>query len=531
MNQPLIPQPRPAPQSIPAPSAPPPCLAAAMQSAPQEIYLFDAATLRVVDANRAACAQLQYDVATLATLTPLALTPLLTRQQLVQALASLGHEIGAELTLQTEHRRRDGSCYPLVLRLQRASHAGRALLLAIGADRDDDQAAAALAQYQSRFDAIVSNTPGLVYQFCRHEDGRVAFPYLSDGCLALLGLTAAQLRQDPGLFQNLILEDDRAAYLESMQASAAALWSWNWEGRIWVDAWKDVKWINLRSTPRRLAAPDDGVQWEGIMTNITESRLEQLEVKQSRARLAELTAHIDRVKEQERTRIAREIHDDLGGNLTAIKMALAMLSRRLGTGADDSSAISPEQRAQMRSKADYVDTLVDRTIDAVHRISLDLRPSALDLGIVAALEWQLQEFEKLTGVACAFSASDTELELDLDHATALFRIFQEALTNIAKHAHASRVTVRLARLRHHISLKITDNGGGIRQADRAKPKSFGLRGMAERASALGGTLTLSHASGGGTVVSIKVRLATPRHSLIAAAAASVGPGSALAGDD
>ncbi|HEV7815170.1 MAG TPA: histidine kinase [Janthinobacterium sp.] len=371
-------------------------------------------------------------------------------------------------------------------------------------------AAAALEEYQSRFNAIVSNTPGLVYQFCL-QGGGVSFPYLSDGCQALLGLTAAQLHEQPELFFDLILADDRKSYLDSMQASAAALWSWNWEGRIWVDAWKDVKWINLRSTPRALPGPDGGVQWEGIMTNITESKQKQLEVKQSRARLAELSAHTDKVKEQERTRIAREIHDDLGGNLTAIKMALAMLVQRL-----------PQDSAALLEKAAYVDALVDRSIDAVHRISLDLRPSILDFGIVAALDWQSREFEKQAGLPCSFTSNEKEIDLGLDHATALFRIFQEALTNIAKHANATRVTVKLARLRHHISLKITDNGAGIRQADRAKPQSFGLRGMAERANALGGTLTLSHAAGGGTVVAIKIKLATPRETIIAAAAASTG---------
>ncbi|HEX8407143.1 MAG TPA: histidine kinase, partial [Duganella sp.] len=187
--------------------------------------------------------------------------------------------------------------------------------------------AAELAELRARFDAIVSNTPGLVYQFVLHADGAVSFPYLSDGCLALLGVTAADLHAQPGRFLDLILPDDRRAYSDAMQASASGLWSWNWEGRIWIDAWKDVKWINLRATPHALG--DGGVRWDGMMTNITESKLEQLEVRQSRARLAELSAHTDRVKEQERTRIAREIHDELGGNLTAIKMALAMLSARL----------------------------------------------------------------------------------------------------------------------------------------------------------------------------------------------------------
>ncbi|MYM68486.1 histidine kinase [Pseudoduganella sp. FT55W] len=364
---------------------------------------------------------------------------------------------------------------------------------------------AELEQVRARFDAIVSNTPGLVYQFVLHADGTVNFPYLSDGCQALLGLTAAELHAAPQRFVELILEDDRQSYREAMHTSATALWSWNWEGRIWVDAWKDVKWINLRCTPHTL--PDGAVRWDGIMTNITDSKLEQLEVRHSRARLAELSAHTDRVKEQERTRIAREIHDELGGNLTAIKMAVAMLAARLD-GADPA----------LQEKTDYVDSLVDRTIEAIHRISLDLRPALLDLGLVAALEWQVGEFGKQTGIHSSFSTNHRDIGLDNDQATALFRIAQEALTNIAKHAHASKVTVKLARLRHHVSLKIADNGSGIRQADRAKPDSFGLRGMAERARALGGTLTLSHANGGGTVVAIKIKRDTVRDSLIAAAA-------------
>ncbi|MYM37171.1 histidine kinase [Duganella sp. FT50W] len=352
-----------------------------------------------------------------------------------------------------------------------------------------------LEQVRARFAAIVSNTPGLVYQFVLDANGQVHFPYLSDGCLALLGLSAAALRAEPQRFLALILEVDRQSYLESMAASAKALWSWNWEGRIWVEAWKDVKWINLRSTPHAL--PDGAVRWDGIMTNITDSKLEQLEVRHSRARLAELSAHADRVKEQERTRIAREIHDELGGNLTAIKMAVAMLAARL-----------EHAEPALREKTDYVDALVDRTIDAIHRISLDLRPAVLDLGLAAALEWQVKEFARQSGIDSHFSANHRDIGLHNDQATALFRIAQEALTNIAKHANASRVTVRLARLRQHVSLKISDNGDGIAQADRSKPASFGLRGMAERARALGGTLSLSHASGGGTVVSIKIKRET-----------------------
>lgn len=473
-----------------------PTLAAAMQAATSEIYLIDADTLHLVDANQAARHNLQYDQAQLAAMTPLDLAPGLARADLERLLASLGDEVGAQVALRTRHRRADGSWYPVKLCFLRIVRDGRSLLLGIGDDLSREHAAAAaLEQYQARYNAVVSHTPGLVYQFVLHADGTIGFPYLSEACAALLGLPAMRLQAEPGLFLDLVLPEDRKGYLEAMQESKASLANWNWEGRIWIDAWHDVKWINLRATPQLL--PDGAVQWDGIMTNITDSKNEHAELLASRARLAELTAHIEQAKEQERTRIAREIHDDLGGNLTAIKMALAMLAARLP---DD---------AALTDKAAYLDGLVDRTIDAVHRISLDLRPPTLDLGIVAALEWQAREFEKQAGIACVFRSPNKDIALDPDHASALFRIFQEALTNIAKHAGATRVTVTLRRERRHLLLTIRDNGRGIAPADRLKPQSFGLRSMSERAHALGGTLALSGAPGGGTMVAIKIRLVAP----------------------
>ncbi|MGJ7914692.1 ATP-binding protein [Massilia sp. LXY-6] len=480
--------------------SPVPALAPAMQAAATEIYLIDADTLLLVDANQAARQNLGYDLAKLNTMSPLDLAPDLDLAELRGLLASLGQDVGAQVGLRTHFLRADGSRYPIKLCFLRIVRDGHSLFLAIGDDQSLAHAAtAALQQYQARFNAVVNHTPGLVYQFVLHPDGRTAFTYLSEGCTALLGLPVSELQQDPGRFVQLILPEDRKSYHDAMLASKAGVSAWNWEGRIRIeDTWNDVKWINLRATP--LPLDSGGMQWDGMMTNITASKLEQEEIRRSRARLAELTAHIEQVKEQERTRIAREIHDDLGGNLTAIKMALAMLAARLPA------------EATLQEKADYLDKLVDRSIEAVHRISLDLRPSTLDLGIVAALEWQAREFEKQMGIACIVrtdggaDGSDIEGELDPDHASALFRIFQEALTNIAKHAGATRVTVTLRRQRQHLTLTICDNGRGITQADRLKPHSFGLRGMSERARALGGTLSLSAVPGGGTMVVVKIRL-------------------------
>ena len=286
---------------------------------------------------------------------------------------------------------------------------------------------------------MVSNTPGLVYQFRLRKDGRLSFPYVSDGCEALLGISSEELCDNPALFTGLILHQDVSSFRDTMRVSAEQMSNWNWEGRIWVEEWKDIKWINLRATPRALE--DDSVQWEGIMTNITASKLEQEEIIRSRAQLAELSAHVNTVKEKERTRIAREIHDDLGGNLTAIKMALALLTRRL-----------PTKSPELHEKAAYVESLVDRTIEAIHRIAGDLRPGILDFGLVAAIDWQSKEFEKQLGMPCEFVSNKAEIDLDLDQATALFRIFQEALTNIAKHAQASLVTVQLMHTPQYLSL-------------------------------------------------------------------------------
>jgi two-component system, NarL family, sensor histidine kinase UhpB len=474
----------------------PATLAAPMQAAASEIYLIDADTLKLVDVNQAARQNLQYDHARLSAMTPLDLAPGMARAEFEALLASLGDEIGAQVGLRTCHQRADGSTYPIKLCFLRTVRDGRSFFVGIGDDLSlAEAAAAALHEYQARYNAVLNHTPGLVYQFLQHPDGTIGFPYLSEGCTALLGLPATKLQQDPSLFLQLVLAEDRKGYLDAMQESKANFSAWNWEGRIWIAAWHDVKWINLRATAQGL--PDGTVQWDGIMTNITDSKNEHAELMASRARLAELTAHIEQVKEQERTRIAREIHDDLGGNLTAIKMALAMLTTRLPGD------------AALTDKAAYVDGLVDRTIDAVHRISLDLRPPTLDLGIVAALEWQALEFEKQAGIACVFRSPNKDIELDPDHAAALFRIFQEALTNIAKHARATRVSVTLRRERRQLLLTIRDNGCGIEPADRLKPQSFGLRGMSERARALGGTLALSPAPGGGTMVAVKIRLATP----------------------
>jgi two-component system, NarL family, sensor histidine kinase UhpB len=466
-----------------------------MQGSFSEIYVIDCATLHFVEVNEAARTNLHYSADELLNMTPLDISENLTVKVFKEILQPLRNGETNQASFNTIHVRKDGTVYPIEFRLFHFPSDAMQCIIAIGNDISARyETARALRLSESRFHAIVSNTPGLAYQFRLHKDGTTTFPYLSEGCQALLGISPDKLRDQPELFLQLILPQDRNSYLESMEASATDNSSWNWEGRIWIEEWKDIKWINLRCTPRLLIGDD--IQWEGIMTNITQSKFAEEEIKKSRAQLAELSAHDEKVKEQERTRISREIHDDIGGNLTAIKMALALLTRRL-----------PTEDGSLLEKANYVDSLVDRTIESIHRISGDLRPGILDIGLVAAIKWQINEFEKQAGIACEFSTNKKEIDLHLDHSTALFRIFQEALTNISKHAKATHVDVKLVRSNRSVRLEISDNGKGLGSKDRLKPKSFGIRGMIERANALGGDLSVSTRPEGGCLVAIKIPLA------------------------
>ncbi|ARU31510.1 two-component sensor histidine kinase [Sulfuriferula sp. AH1] len=459
-----------------------------------EIYFVDCKTKRFIHANDSAQQNLQYTMAQLETMSPLDLAPDLTEASLKKILNPLREGITDRVTFETVHHRKDGSTYPIEFRIFRSPPHTTPVFIAIGNDISQHHAAAvALQLSELRYQAIVSNIPGLVFQFLRRADGHIEFTYVSDRCEDLLDISAAQLKTNPESFLNLIMSDDRASYLESMLLSAQQLLTWNWKGRIWIEAWQDIKWIDIRATPS--AMPDGTVVWDGVITNITQTKLEEIEAKRSSERLAELSAHIQQVKEQERMRIAREVHDDLGGNLTAIKMALTLVKRRISN--KDTALIE---------KVNYIDTLADRTIESVHRIAGDLRPSILDFGIVAAIEWQSQEFERQMGIPCQFSSTDEDIELNADQATALFRVFQEALTNISKHAHATRVDVNLKRTKNGITLDIADNGRGMEQSDRLKPHSFGIRGMMERVSSLGGKLSITASPSAGSLITIQIPL-------------------------
>jgi signal transduction histidine kinase len=225
-------------------------------------------------------------------------------------------------------------------------------------------------------------------------------------------------------------------------------------------------------------------------------RAEQ-ELHTSQELLRQLAAYQEQVKEDERKRIAREIHDDLGQNLMALRIDASILAARTG-------ASHPLLNEKVKLALNHI----DNTIKAVRTIINNLRPSVLDLGLHAAIDWQVKEFSRRTGIECELVEEDaaTDFELDDQRATALFRILQESLTNVARHAQATRVDIEVQRQGNALVMRIRDNGVGIFPSCRRKPNSFGLMGIGERVSMLGGEFSVDGEPGKGTALRIAIPL-------------------------
>ncbi|HOI74860.1 MAG TPA: PAS domain S-box protein [Syntrophales bacterium] len=228
--------------------------------------------------------------------------------------------------------------------------------------------------------------------------------------------------------------------------------------------------------------------------DITERKRAEAELERSRQQMRNLSAHLQSVREKERTRIARELHDELGQLLTALNTDIVLLNRKV-----------PEDQREIRERIDAMSSLVDMTMKTLKRIYMDLRPGMLDhLGLPVAIEWQASEFTKRTGIHCRVKVEPEDMQLNPDLSTAVFRIFQETLTNIWRHAEAKRVQVSLKLVNGEVRLTVKDNGRGITEEQMAKPDSFGLLGIRERVLYWGGDVAINGQKGKGTTVKVRI---------------------------
>jgi signal transduction histidine kinase len=233
-----------------------------------------------------------------------------------------------------------------------------------------------------------------------------------------------------------------------------------------------------------------------LRTEIAERERAEEQLKGSVEQLRALAARLQSVREEERTSISREIHDELGQACTAIKMDLALIARWL-----------TKNQTRLQAKVGSAVQLVDNMIVTLRRIASDLRPRTLDdLGLPAALESQAQEFEDRTKIHCSITLPGEPLSLDVDTSIAIFRIFQESLTNVARHARATRVEARLNAENEQIIFQVFDNGRGFNPEEAKARKSLGIVGMQERALLLKGALKIEGVQGAGTTVTLTIPL-------------------------
>ena len=231
-----------------------------------------------------------------------------------------------------------------------------------------------------------------------------------------------------------------------------------------------------------------------IYRDVSERRQAEAELRRSEEQLRELAHRLQAVREEERRRIAIEIHDELGQALTGFKLQLAWLESRL-----------PDGSRSLRGPVRQMLGQIDRTIESVQRIGAELRPAVLDtLGPLAAFEWQAEEFARRTGSPCAVVAPASWPQIDDARSTALFRVLQEALTNVARHAQASSVRVRVAVEEGWLVLAVEDDGKGVANRQSTGPKSLGLVGMRERVAAFGGQLRLAPREPSGTILEVRM---------------------------
>ena len=346
----------------------------------------------------------------------------------------------------------------------------------------------ALKESEARYQGMTANVPGMVFELLRDSHGKLSFSYVSEGAEALTGVSEAALTANSAAFFELVAAAERPHLEATLEASAAQLSNWSWSGRIRPRHESTERWISIRARPR--PAEEGAVLWDGVVFDDTQSRLAQVELERSREELRELSRHLQTVREEEKQRIAREVHDELGATLSVLKMDLESMDGHL-----------PAELTEARAKRSAMIQLVDSAVATTRKIVTDLRPSILDdLGLAAALRWQIGEYEKHTKLGLHLDMPDPDIALDRERGLALFRIFQETITNVARHANAAHAWITLAQTDRAYVLTVRDDGDGVSEEALRKPTSHGVRGMRERAQHFGGNLSVASSPEGTTVV-------------------------------
>ena len=381
-------------------------------------------------------------------------------------------------------------------RLNRLDLVLKRALEATVARRHQRETESAYQESEARLRAVAANLPGMMFRI-DIRDGRVTFDYVSDGARRLFGIGADEIAADATTFFGRFATPDATNLLTALHHAVDGDGFLTWTAAI--SAPDAVEWVQVDASSRRVG-PGHAV-WDGLVIDVTAGKRAERELRRAREELQQLARHLAEVREEERDVVARELHDDVGSMLTGVKFETAWLK---GLMRDVPAA---------GDSLKQLDELVEGAILACNRIMQDLHPAILEQGIVAALEWQTQAFGKRIDVACRFHPPAGDVSLDTGASMAVFRICQESLNNVAKHACARHADVTLAVNRDMLALSIADDGIGLSESALKRNGHFGLRGMRERALALGGELAIA-SSQQGTTITLTLPLLQPKARLI-----------------
>jgi len=387
--------------------------------------------------------------------------------------------------------RLDGSSLPLDIALSFLRFGSAEYLVVFVSDASErHRARAALEESEARLQGIAANVPGLVFRLERAaQDAPLQLAFLSEAAYAMLGHAPQQLQRHLIRLPAWVYPQDRQDFLRSWRQALEGQGLWVWQGRMVTRAGRQ-RWIDLKASRR--VFEDGRVVWDGIAWDISKNKHNELRLAESRQTLRELSAHLESVREEEKARIAREVHDELGQMLTVLRLEMSMCE--IGFA---------ELDPKLKERLHTMQRLIEQTFLIVRDVASALRPPILDAGIASAIEWQVRRFEARTQIPCLVSVPEAPLPLADGSAIGLFRILQEALTNVMRHAQAHSVTLVLAQCDGMLNLRISDDGVGF---DTTVPHgvSFGLVGIRERVLLLNGTLEISSEPGQGTTLSVSV---------------------------
>lgn len=448
-------------------------------------------------ANRAAESMLGYTAGALIDRPLIAIEPNLHMDRWLDLWKRARASDEAAQRFETQCLRADGSLLPVdvslsFLRFRDAEY----LVVFLNDVTERRRALAALRESEARLKGIAGNVPGLVFRLERNPaEGELEFPYISEGSEALVGYSPAELQNPQMGLRSLVHGEDRADYHRVQDQALATDQDWSWQGRM-LTRQGEQRWADIKASTRSLG--DGRVVWDGVVWDISQSKRAELELARSQEQLRELSAHLESVREEEKARIAREVHDELGQMLTVLKLETSMCELAY-------ASLDPGLNERLGS----MKRLIAQLFQLVRDVATALRPPILDAGIASAIEWQARRFEARTQIPCLVQVPDNLPPLSDAKATSLFRILQEALTNVMRHAQAHTVEITLSLDGAMLCLIISDDGVGFVQSDQ-RPTSFGLVGMRERVLMLGGTMCLDSEPGEGTSLSVRIPLNNDR---------------------